>query len=93
MDAKAVDKLYIKLMTKTRLKGVFKKVDTLEECDVVLIMYMGQTMSYNFVTKKVFYEKMLNITSPMMMLYYLKYSNPRPSASVSRRLMDKVLFQ
>ena len=54
MNEKSFIKKLDKIMCKTRLKGVFKKVDTLEECDIVLVMY-GDI----FVTKKGFKEKIL----------------------------------
>ena len=53
MDEKAFDKKFKRLMTKTSLKGMFKKVDTLDKCDVVLVMYYDEP-NYEcfFATKK-----------------------------------------
>ena len=42
MNEKAFDKRFKRLMTKTSLKGMFKKVDTLDKCDVVLVMYYNE---------------------------------------------------
>ena len=42
MNEKAFDKKFKSLMTKSKIKGIFKKVDTLDKCDVVLVMYYDE---------------------------------------------------
>ena len=39
-------------MRKTELKGVFKKVDNLEECDIVLLIHINDMYREIFVPKK-----------------------------------------
>ena len=57
MDEKTIDKRLNKMMCKTRLKGVFKKVDTLEECDIVLIMFDDKPCHDLFFPKKILKKK------------------------------------
>ena len=42
MKEKAFDKKFKSLMTKTKIKGMFKKVDTPDKCDLVLVMYYDE---------------------------------------------------
>ena len=59
MDEKTIDKRVNKLISKRRLKGVFKKVDNLEECDIVLLILKNNPYINIFVHKKEFKEKIL----------------------------------
>ena len=81
MDERTIDKRLNKLMNKTRLKGVFKKVDNFEECDIVLFMYTDKPCRDIFVTKKEFKKKILpqynEINTDNLVLRYLKHTNPR----------------
>ena len=76
-------------MTKTSLKVVFKKVDTLYECDIVLIILEDDPYHNIFVTKKDFKDKVLNQRDEGdFVLRYLKYTNPR---HVSNKLPNRLL--
>ena len=91
MDVKTIDKRLNKLIRKTSLKGVFKKVDTLEECDIVLLMSKNKPCWDIFVTKIDFQEK---ITPELFMVNfvfrYLKHTNPRyDNNKLSKRLIDR----
>ena len=92
MDEKTRDKRRNKLISKTRLKGVFKKVDTLYECDIVLIFLDGNPYpNIFFVPKKEFKEKILpqpNVEN--FVLRYLKNTNPRYNNNkLPKRLIDR----
>ena len=96
MDEKAFDKKFKRLMTKTSLKGMFKKVDTLDKCDVVLVMYYDEPNYESFfATKKEFKEKILCENNEIntdndFALQYLKYSNPRHAANkLPNKLLDR----
>ena len=69
-------------MTKKSLKGVFKKVDTLYECDIVLIMLEDDPYHNIFMTKKGFKDKILDQPDvEKFVLRYLKYTNPRHASN------------
>ena len=91
MNEKAFDKKFKSLMTKTKLKGMFKKVDTLDECDVVLVMYYNPKYDCSFVIKKEFKEEKL--PDEDYAVRYLKYSNPRHTTNkLPRKLLGKACF-
>ena len=99
MDEKALEKKFNKLMTKTTLKGVFKKVDTLDKCDVVLILYFDEHRCNNFLmTKNEFKERILPqyneiINTDYCVLRYLKYTNPRHASNkLPVKLIDRAFF-
>ena len=95
MDEKTIDKRLNKLMSKTRLKGVFKKVDNFEECDIVLFMFTDKPYHDLFVPKKDFKEKIL--PQPVVenfVLRYLKHTNPRYNNNkLSNRLIDRAYYK
>ena len=98
MDEKTIDKRLNKMMCKTRLKGVFKKVDTLEECDIVLIMFDDKPYRDIFTTKKEFKEKILpqynEINTDNLVLRYLKYTNSRRTSNkLPNRLIDRTFYR
>ena len=92
MNEKAFDKKFKSLMKKSRLKGMFKNVDTLDKCDVVLVMYYDEA-NYEcfFVIKKGFKEEIL--PDDDFAVRYLKYSNPRHATNkLQKKLLDKAFF-
>ena len=98
MNEKTIDKRLNKIMCKAWLKGVFKKVDTLEECDIVLIMFDDKPCRDVFTTKKEFKEKILlqynEINTDNLVLRYIKYTNPRRiSNKLPNRLIDRAFYR
>ena len=98
MDEKTLDKQFNKLMHRTRLKDVFKKVDTLDECDIILFMYTNKPRRDIFVTKNEFKEKILHqyneINTDNFVLQYLKYTNPRHASNkLPIKLIDRAFSQ
>ena len=91
MDEKTLNKRFNKLMTKTSLKGMFKKVDTLDKCDIVLFLYTNKPhYRIFFTTKKEFKEKILpQYNTDNGVLRYLKYTNPHASNKLPFKLIDK----
>ena len=92
MDEKTLDKRLNKLIRKSGLKGIFKKVDNFEECDIVLFMFDDKPGHDLFITKKDFKEKIL--PRPVVgdfVLRYLKHTNPRYNNNLllSKRIIDK----
>ena len=99
MDEKALEKKINKLMTKTSLKGMFKKVDTLDKCDVVLILYNDKPHYNSFFTaKNEFKERILPqyneiINTDYCVLRYLKYTNPRHASNkLPFKLIDRAFI-
>ena len=92
MNEKAFDKKFKSLMTKTKLKGMFKKVDTLDKCDVVLVMYYNNPKhDCFFVTKKGFKEEIL--PDDDFAVRYLKYSNPTHATNkLPKKLLHKAFI-
>ena len=95
MAERTIDKQLDKLMCKTMLKGVYKKVDNLEECDIVLLTHINKLNRGIFVRKKDFKEKILpqpNVEN--YVLRYLKHTNPRfNNNKLSNRLIDKGFYK
>ena len=91
MAEKTIDKRFNNLLSKTKLKGVFKKVDNLEECDIVIIFLDNSPHRNIFVPKKDFKEKILaQLNEGNYELRYLKHTNPRynNNKKLSKRLFD-----
>ena len=68
---------------------MFKKVDTLDKCDVVFVMYYDEP-NYEcfFTTKKGFKEEIL--PDDDFALQYLKYSYPRHAVNkLPNKLLDR----
>ena len=99
MDEKALEKKFNKLMTKTSLRGMFEKVDTLDKCDVVLILYSeDHGCNKFFTTKKDFKEKISEfseiLNNAYCLLRYVKYTNPRHASNkLPYKLIDKAFFK
>ena len=97
MAEKTIDKQLDKIMRKTKLKGLFKKVVNLEECDIVLLIHINKLNREIFVPKKELKEKIL--PQPAVenyVLRYLKHTNPRYNNNnnkLPKRLIDSAYYK
>ena len=80
MDDETKNKKIRKFINKSNIKGIYKKVDNLEECDMVFMINIKKLSKKKFTTKENFIEDILpdpDWDLDDYGLVYLKHSNPR----------------
>ena len=92
MGETTINKRFNKIMCRRKLKYLFKKVDNLEECNIVLLIPINNKLNKDSIhPKKDFKEKILPLPAvEKYVLIYLKHSNPRYNKNlISKDRIDK----